>query len=166
MFSVRFGVALAIAGASAAMATTPSPILFGVKRVVISCEASSSLSDAERRALCNQLVKKAGAITSLPVALATSDDTDLIRGDRARQKTQLLLRVSAESRDVESGRKSLSLEVIAVKQVGGPLAPPLKSTASFVRVQDQWVLQGPIDAFVTLLRGAPPKLHKPLTSDI
>ena len=49
------------------MAETPSPVLAGVERVVIACDADASLTQAEKQALCEQLVKKAGASPLVPV---------------------------------------------------------------------------------------------------
>jgi hypothetical protein len=147
------------------MAETPSPILFGVDQVVIACESDSSLSDSERKALCEQLVKKAQSVTELPVRLATETDTSALGGDRAKKSKQLLLRVSGKGRAIDHGRKDVDLSVTPVRLKGGAITPPLKSTVSFVKVQNDWLVQGPIDAFTKLLRSAPRKPRKPLHSD-
>ena len=146
------------------MATTPSPILIGVERVVVSCEFDASISQDERRTLCDQLVKKAQAVTSLPVAVAKAED--LKSQNLARLARQLLLRVSVSATPGDQTRKNLSLTVAPVR-MARPVGPfdELKNSASLVKVQDDWVVQGPIDAFKRLLAGAPPKLRKPIRSD-
>ena len=42
---------------------------------------------------------------------------------------------------------------------------PLRSEATLVKVQQDWIVQGPIDAFAKLLGSAPPVLHRPIQSD-
>jgi hypothetical protein len=147
-----------------AMAGIPSPALIGVERVVIACEPDSSISREERRTLCEQLVRKARTVTRLPVAAATP--RDLVSDDLARRAKQLLLRVRISGAEVERGRKTLSLTVTPVRMARpqGELGP-LKSSVSLVKVQDRWVVQGPVDAFDKVLGGAPPPLHKPVRSD-
>jgi len=147
-----------------AMAGIPSPALIGVERVVIACEPDSSISLNEQRTLCEQLVRKAQTVTSLPVAAATP--RDLVSEDLARQSKQLLLRVRISGRAVERGRKALSLTVTPVRlaRPQGELGQ-LQSSASLVKVQDRWIVQGPIDAFNKVLGGYPPPLRKPERSD-
>lgn len=148
------------------MAETPAPVLFGAERVVIACESDASLTDVERREICSQLVKKAGAMTVLPVTAASAQDASIARGDVHKQAKQLLLRVSVHVAPVEQGRKSLTLHVMPVRLKGGPvLQKPLVSSASLVKVQGRWLVQGPIDAFTKLLAAAPRKLRAPLRSD-
>lgn len=147
-----------------AMASTPSPALIGVERVVIACEPDSSISRDERLALCEQLVLKAQTVTSLPVAAAAA--RDMVPDDLARQSKQLLLRVKISGSPVEQGRKALSLTVIPVRMARpqGELGP-LQSSVSLVKVQDRWIIQGPVDAFNKVLGGFPHRLRKPVRSD-
>jgi hypothetical protein len=154
-----------IAGVSAAMAEIPAPSLMGVQRVVVECQFDSSLSVNERRTICEQLVRKAQRVTSLPVTVASKDD--LISPDLARLSEQLLLQVKVSATAVDTGRKTLSMTVTPVR-----LARPqgkmdqLTSSASLVKVQDDWVVQGPIDSFQKLLGSTGPhRLHKPITAD-
>lgn len=146
------------------MAETPSPALIGVQRVVIACNADSTLSEAERRALCEQLVKKAGTVTDLPVRLASAADLDPT--NLVGQAEQLLLRVTATGVRVVPGRKTVALTVAPVRAAVNmaPLAP-IKSSVSLLKVQDDWVVQGPVDAFTKLLGSGPRKLRKPVVSD-
>lgn len=157
-----FGVALATT--TAAMADTPAPALIGAQRVVLACEFAGDLHKADESGLCQQLLKKARRYTDLPVSLATSADLSLGRNMR-QQADQLLLRVRGEARDAGDGRKSLALEVTPVR-LARPMGrmAPLKSSASLVRVQDGWTLQGPIDAFAKLLGGSK-RLRSPAVLD-
>ena len=147
-----------------AVASTPSPALIGVERVLIACEPDHSISRDERRTLCEQLVRKAQAVTRLPVALATN--RDLVSDDLAQQAKQLLLRVKISSRLVEPGRKALSLTVVPVRMARpqGELGP-LESSTSLIKVQGRWIVQGPVDAFNKVLGGFPPPLRNPVRSD-
>ena len=147
------------------MAETPAPTLLGVQRVVISCQFDSTLSADERRTVCKQLVRKAETLTNLPVAVASQDD--LVSPDLARLSEQLLLRVKVSGAAVNSGRKALSITVIPVR-----LARPqgamdaLTSSALLVKVQDDWVVQGPIDSFQKILGSTGVRrLHKPIKAD-
>ena len=147
-----------------ATAETPAPTLIGAQRVVLSCELSGEIPDAQRRSICDQLVKKARRYTSLPVAPATAGDLKL-GPDMRRQADQLLLRVKGEARVGAHGRKTLVLEVTPVRlaRPAGEMAT-LKSSASLVQVQGKWVVQGPITAFETLLAGTR-KPHVPIKLD-
>lgn len=160
----RFVFGAAVAATSVASASTPSPALIGVERVVIACEPDASISHDERRTLCEQLVRKAQTVTSLPVTVATA--RDLVSDDLARQSKQLVLRVRISGVPVEQGRKALSLTVIPVRMARpqGELGP-LESSTSLVKVQDRWVVQGPVDAFNKVLGGFPPPLRRPVRSD-
>ncbi len=146
------------------MASVPAPGLIGVQRVVVACEFDSSLSEVERRTLCRQLVKKAQTVTRLPVAAATAADSNPL--NLAQLSKQLMLRVKVSGTPVGQRRKALKLTVTPVR-----LARPqgqmgsLTSTASLVKVADDWLVQGPVDAFATLLRGAPRGLSRPVRSD-
>jgi hypothetical protein len=147
------------------MAEIPSPVLIGVQRVVIACEGATGLTEIERNALCNQLVKKAGVLTDLPVSAASAGDLDPT--NLARQSEQLLLRVTAKARTVDAGRKKVALSVIPVRAATAvPAMPAMESSASFVKVQGDWLLQGPVDAFTKLLGSGPRKLRKPVRSEI
>lgn len=147
------------------MAESPSPALVGVQRVVVDCQFDSSLSAAQRRTLCDQLIRKARTVTSLPVAAASRDD--LISPDLARLSEQLLLRVKVSGTPVDSGRKTLAITVTPVRMAlpQGEMAAQT-SSASLVRVQDDWVVQGPIDSFEKLLGPAgAPRLRTPIRAD-
>jgi hypothetical protein len=147
------------------MAETPAPTLMGVQRVVVECQFDSSLSADERSTLCEQLVGKAQRVTSLPVKVASKDD--VISPDLARLSEQLLIRVKVSATPVNPGRKTLSMTVTPVR-----LARPqgamdaLTSSASLIKVQDDWVVQGPIDSFQKLLGSAGVRrLHEPIRAD-
>jgi hypothetical protein len=154
-----------LAGGATAVAESPSPALIGVQRVVVECQFDSSLSADERSTLCEQLVRKAQRLTSLPVMVASKND--VISPDLARLSEQLLLQVRVSAARVDQGRKTLSMTVTPVR-----LARPqgkmdaLISSASLIKVQDDWVVQGPIDSFQKLLGSTGPRrLHKPIRSD-
>src|SRR5690348_5966751 len=144
--------------------TSPSPALIGVQRVVVDCAADSTLSNAERRAVCAQLVKKAARVTSLPVSVAAAADLDAT--NLARQSEQLLVRVAVSAKPAAQGRKLLTIAVTPVRpgRNVGKLGP-LRSEGTLVNVQQDWIVQGPIDAFAKLLDSAPPVLHRPIQSD-
>ena len=147
-----------------AIAETPSPMLLGTKRVVLSCDFDETISATEAASLCAQLVKKAQRYTDLPVKLATS--ADLSASPNLRQKAdQLLLRVKARASDAPQGRKTLSLEVTPVR-LARPMGamPAIKSSLSMAQVRGDWVLQGPVDAFNQLLGGTQ-RMKKPLSVD-
>ncbi len=148
-----------------AVAGTASPALIGVRRVVIACEPSVDLSDAERRDMCDQLVRKASQLTNLPVTAATAADLDPMGSRHSRE--QLILRVETTARTVDAGRKAVTFKVTPQRPARaiGSLAP-VTSSASLVRVQGDWILQGPITAFGKLLgTSGSRKLHTPITSD-
>jgi len=145
------------------MADTPAPALIGAQRVVLACEFAGDLHKADESGLCQQLLKKARRYTDLPVSLATTADLSL--RNMRQQADQLLLRVRGEARDAGHGRKTLALEVTPVR-LARPMGrmAPLKSSASLVRVQDRWTVQGPIDAFSKLLGGSK-RLRSPAVLD-
>jgi hypothetical protein len=146
------------------MAEIPAPTLAGVQRVVIACDFDSTLSEVERGFVCQQLVKKAQSLTSLPVAAATPSDS--VSGDLDRLAQQLLLRVRISAIDAGASRKQLNLAVTPVRTAmpQGEM-PTLPSTASLVKVQNDWIVQGPVEAFVRLLAEAPRGLHTPIVSE-
>ena len=147
------------------MAEIPSPTLIGVQRVVIACDAATGLSQAEREALCKQLVKKADVLTDLPVSLASAADLDPT--NLSHQADQLLLRVAASASPVTGARKTVTLTVTPVRAaVAVAPMPALTSSVSLVKVQDDWVLQGPVDALNKLLGSGPHRLHRPVRSDM
>jgi hypothetical protein len=154
---------LATMGATFAMAEIPSPTLIGVQRVVIACDTATGLSQAEREALCKQLVKKADVLTDLPVSLASAADLDPT--NLSHQADQLLLRVAASASAVAAGRKTVTLTVTPVRAAVA-VAPMPGLTSSLLKVQGDWVLQGPIDAFTKLLGSGPQRLHRPVRSDM
>ncbi|QNM82356.1 hypothetical protein H8M03_10085 [Sphingomonas sabuli] len=165
MFRVGLSASAVIMGSTAAMGSTPAPTMIGVERVVIACDFDSTISASLRDSVCGQLVKKAQRLTSLPVSAATAADTK--SPDLARLSQQLLLRVKVSSVAVDDRRQTMNLQVTPVRLAmpQGEMEP-LQATASLVKVQSDWVLQGPVEAFNTLLGGAPSKLHRPIVSDI
>jgi hypothetical protein len=134
-----------------------------VQRVVIACDTATGLSQAEREALCKQLVKKADVLTDLPVSLASAADLDPT--NLSHQADQLLLRVAASASPVAAGRKTVTLTVTPVRAAVA-VAPMPGLTSSLLKVQGDWVLQGPIDAFTKLLGSGPQRLHRPVRSDM
>ena len=164
MFKVPAAAAFtAIFGATSAMAEIPSPTLIGVQRVVIACDAATGLSQSEHAALCEQLVKKAEILTELPVSRASVANLD--GANLRHQAEQLVLRVTASAKPVDARRKSVTLTVTPDRPaVSGPRAT-LTSSVSLVKVQDDWLLQGPVDAFNKLLGSGPHRLHRPVRSD-
>lgn len=164
MFQVPAAVALAVIGATPAMSEIPSPALIGVQRVVIACESVSGLTASERAAFCGQLVKKAAALTALPVSLASAED--LNRADLARQSKQLLLRVDASAAAAAQGRKTVEVAVTPVR-TAVRMAPraPVKSNVSFVKVGPDWMIQGPIEGFIEQLGSGPRTLRRPIRAD-
>ena len=147
------------------MAETPAPTLIGVQRVVVVCDIDDSLSPDERSSLCAQLVRKAQAATRLPVSAATGAETK--SRDLRRLAQQLLLRVEVAGSPINGTRKVLKLKIVPVRMARpqGTMGA-LEATASLVKVQDDWVVQGHIDAFDKLLGGAPRELQRPIRSDV
>ena len=147
------------------MAETPAPTLIGVQRVVVACDVDDSLSANEQSDLCEQLVRKAQAATRLPVKAATG--ADIKSRDLWRLAQQLLLRVEVSSTPINRGRKVLKLRIVPVRMARpqGEMGA-LDANASLVKVQDDWVVQGHIDAFDKLLGGAPRELQRPIRSDV
>ncbi len=158
-------MAAAISVGAAAAAETPAPTLVGVQRVLVACDIDDSLSHDERSSLCAQLVRKAQAATRLPVKAATA--ADIKSRDLRRLGQQLLLRVEVAGTPIDGGRKVLKLKIVPVRMARpqGTMGA-LEATASLVKVQDDWVVQGHIDAFDKLLGGAPRELQRPIRSDV
>ena len=148
-----------------ALAETPAPTLIGVQQVVVACDVDDSLSANEQSNLCEQLVRKAQAATRLPVKAATG--ADIKSHDLRRLAQQLLLRVEVSTTPINRGRKVLKLRIVPVRMARpqGKMGA-LDATASLVKVQDDWVVQGHIDAFDKLLGGAPRELQRPIRSDV
>ena len=164
-FRVPLAVAAAISMGAAAVAETPAPTLIGVQRVLLACDIDDSLSHDERSSLCEQLVRKAQAATRLQVSAATA--ADIKSRDLRRLAQQLLLRVDVAGAPIDGGRKVLKLKIVPVRTARpqGEM-DALEATASLVKVQDDWVVQGHIDAFDKLLGGAPRELHRPIRSNV
>ena len=164
-FRAPLAAAAAISLGAAAVAETPAPTLIGVQRVLVACDIDDSLSHDERNSLCAQLVRKAQAATRLPVKAATAED--IKSRDLRRLGQQLLLRVEVAGTPISGGRKALKLKIVPVRMARpqGEMGP-LDATASLVKVQDDWVVQGHIDAFDKLLGGAPRELQRPIRSDV
>ena len=162
---VPVGLAVTLVGASASMASTPSPALIGVQRVIMLCDFGPGFTDAEERNLCTQLVSKAKQATQLPVTLGTAADRDPLASRDS--KYNLILEVRADAKAVDEERRDVTVQVTPVRP-GRPMGSmtPVTSSASLMRVQGRWALQGPIDAFHKILgstRGA--GLRAPVTSD-
>ena len=164
-FRVPVAAAAAMSIGAAAVAETPAPALIGVQRVLVACDIDDSLSRDERSSLCEQLVRKAQAATRLPVSAATGAETK--SRDLRRLAQQLLLRVEVAGSPINGTRKVLKLKIVPVRMARpqGTMGA-LEATASLVKVQDDWVVQGHIDAFDKLLGGAPRELQRPIRSDV
>ena len=143
-----------------ASAEVPARTLFGVTRVVITCDADSSLTGAEAAAVCAQLVKKAQGVTSLPVvALARAD----VAPSDPQQGEQLVLHVALSTDLAKSDRGTLSMTVTPSRnELGFNKGTPIKSEAQLARIQNGLVVQGPVQAFAEILRSAPAKLRRPI----
>jgi hypothetical protein len=147
------------------MASIPSPALIGVQRVIVHCEIGPGFTNAEQQNICSQLVRKAEQATQLPVSLGGAADLDPLASRESRNN--LLLQVRADARAIDDGRRDLTVRVTPVRP-GRPTSAmaAITSSASLMRVQGQWALQGPIDAFQKILgstRGS--RLRAPITSD-
>ena len=129
------------------------------------CDFGSGFTDAEQRDLCSQLVLRAKQATQLPVSLGSAADEDPLAS--ADNKYHLLLRVRADAKAVDDGRRDLTLQITPVRP-GRPMGAmaPATSSASLMRVQGRWALQGPIDSFHKILGSTrAPGLRAPITSD-
>jgi len=93
-------------------------------------------------------------VTDLPVSLAAP--VDLHSGE-------FVLRVQAAATVVDHNRKTIELAITPTR-AGARTGDALKSSVSFVKVRNDWIVQGPVDAFAKLLAG-PRKLRKPVRSD-
>jgi hypothetical protein len=146
------------------MAEIPARTLFGVKRVVVTCDADSSLTKSEARAICAQLVKKAQTATRLPVAAASAAD---LRPSKVSSDDQLVLHVQLSTDKPKSDRSTLSVTVTSSRNyLKFDEGKPIRSQAQLARLQDRLVVQGPIDAFGKILGSAPPELRRPIKSDL
>ena len=147
------------------MAATPSPALIGVQKIAVSCEISPGFSTAEKAGICDQIIARAKSATNRPVNRATAADLEPLSGKLHKQ--QLVLRVKVDARDVAPGRKALAIEVLPVRLMhsAGQLTAQ-RSSASLVRVQNNWVLQGPVDAFQKIIgTTGKRRVRAPITSD-
>ena len=145
------------------MAETPAPALAGVERVVVACDTDSSLSSAEARAICSQLVKKAQTVTSLPVIAASSAAIPQLPG----QSDQLVLHVELSADGATTDRRTLAITVTPSRNyLRFNQGAPLKSEAQLARLANELVVQGPVPAFAKILGAAPPKLHRPIKDNI
>jgi len=164
LFKVPFAATVAIAGATFTMAETPARTLFGVQRVVVACDADSTLTVSEARAICAQLVKKAQTVTSLPVALASAAD---LHPSEPRPDDQLVLHVALSADRAKSDRGTLSVIVTPSRNyLKFDQGKPVKSQVQLARLDDSLVVQGPVDAFAKILGSAPPKLRRPIKSNL
>ena len=164
MFKVPFAATVAIAGATSTMAEIPAPTLVGVQRVVIACEADSSLTSTDANTICAQLVNKAQSVTSLPVRAAVGAD---LHPSGAPQDEQLVLHVLLSTDKAKSDRGTLSVTVTPSRNyLKFNEGKPIKSQAQLARLEGVPVVQGPVDAFAKILGSASPKLHRPIKSDV
>lgn len=135
----------------------------GVERVVIACDADSSLTAADARAICAQLVKKAQSATRLPVIAASAAAIPQLPG----QSEQLVLHVALSADGAQSDRGTLAMTVTPSRNyLKLNQGAPIKSEAQLARLANELVVQGPVPAFAKILGAAPPKLHRPIKEDI
>lgn len=163
MFKVPAAATIAILGATSAMAEIPSPTLIGVQRVVIACDADSTLTSAETRDICAQLVKKAQTVTRLPVVAATSADLH----PSGSTPGQLVLQIALSTDKPKADRGTLVMTITPSRDYPNfNKRKPITAKAQLARLQNKLIVQGPVDAFGTILGSAPPKLHRPIVSDL
>ena len=154
----------AIAGPSAAMASVPSPQMAGVQRVVITCDADSSLTGAEASEVCAQLVKKAQSATRLPVLGFAADK---VADSVPNQGDQLVLHIALSATIAKSDRGTIAMTVTPSRNyLGLNAGAPIKSEAQLARLNNKLVVQGPVRAFAQILGAFPPELHRPIKSDL
>jgi hypothetical protein len=145
------------------MAETPAPTLAGVERVVIACDADSSLTAAEAQTICTQLVKKAQTVTRLPVIAASPAAIPQLPG----QSEQLVLHVALSADGAKSDRGTLAMTVTPSRNyLRLNQGAPVKSEAQLARLADKLVVQGPVAAFAQILGAAPSQLHRPIKDNI
>ena len=145
------------------MGTLPTRGLLGVERVVVVCDADSSLTSAEARAICDQLVQRAQKATELPVIGAAQSD---LESSNVRQGDQLVLHVALSAKALADGRGTLAMTVTPSRnELKLNQGAPVHSEAQLARIQGRPVVQGPIDAFNKLLGSGPRDLRKPIRSD-
>lgn len=163
MFRVSLVAAISLTGATTAMSETPPLALAGVERVVVACDADSSLTSAEARAICAQLVKKAQTATPLPVIAASAAAIPQLPG----QGEQLVLHVALSADGAKADRGTLTMTVTASRNyLKLNQGAPIKSEAQLARLANELVVQGPVPAFAQILGAAPPKLHRPIKDNI
>ena len=144
------------------MAETPAPTLAGVERVVIACDADSTLTASETRTICAQLVKKAQTVTKLPVISVAAATIPQLPG----QSEQLVLHVALSADKLQAGRGTLAMTVTPSRNyLNFNRGAPIQSEAQLARIQNKLVVQGPVKAFAEILGAAPPKLQRPIKSD-
>ena len=150
-----------------AIAESPVPVVADAQRVVIACEFVGDLPESQHRSVCEQLRAKAQLLTELPVQLAASGDLNRTMLDLSRNPSQqLVLRVVGRASAVEDGRKTLALQITPVRlgqQAEMPL--PLRASVDLTKVQDQWVVMGPVAPFAKLLGSGPRTPRAPMTAD-
>jgi hypothetical protein len=145
------------------MAETPAPTLFGAQRVVVACDADSTLTPSEARAICAQLVKKAQTVTRLPVISASAAAIPQLPG----QDDQLVLHVALSANKLQSDRGTLAMTITPSRNyLNFNRGASIHSEAQLARIQDELVVQGPVKAFAKILGAAPPKLQRPVKSDL
>ncbi len=163
LFRVPFAATLSLAGITTAMAATPAPTLFGVQRVVVACDADSTLTAPEARAICAQLAKKAQTVTRLPVIAASAAAIPQLPG----KNDQLVLHVALSADGAKSDRGTLAMTVTPSRNyLKLNQGAPIKSEAQLARLDDKLVVQGPVQAFAQILGTEPAKLHRPIKDNI
>lgn len=141
------------------MAEIPARHLSGVERVVIACDANSTLTASDSHAICAQLVKKAQAVTRLPVIAASTAAIPQLPG----QGDQLVLHVTLSADFATSDRGTLAITVTPSRNyLKLEQGTPMKSEAQLARLANELVVQGPVSAFAKILGAAPPALHRPI----
>lgn len=144
------------------IAPAPARSMNGVERVVIACDSDSSLDGAETATICAQLVKKAQAVTRLPViSIAPAK----VASSVSRHHDQLVLHVALSAK-LHRDRGTLALTVTMSRNyLNLDAGPPIKSEAQLATIAGKLVVQGPVRAFAQILAAAPPELHRPERSD-
>ena len=144
-------------GAAAAGAETPAPFPTNVDRVVVSCEFQGDVPPASEASLCQQLVRKAQQVTELPVVTGAAS---------APGPGDLHIHLNGVAREVERGRKSLSLYAVPARSTQSIRASASTiSTVTLQQVRDDWLILGPVDIFTKTLGSVPRRPCTPIASE-
>lgn len=154
-------------GVSVVVAETPQSPSGDPQRVVIACAFKGELPASHHRSVCEQLRAKAQLLTDLPVQLGSSADLNRAMLDLGRKPwQQLVLRVDGRASDAADGRKVLELHITPVRpgqKVEVPM--PLRASVELTKVQNDWVVMGPVTPFAEILGNGPRKPRAPFTAD-